>query len=75
VAEQIGVRPLYEELYRWSGGPIALDHCWHEFIGFREIDEPENKQDAITSDEFVGRFVTVKEWDETLSPHFAMDAG
>src|SRR5690349_15670301 len=71
VAEQVGVPPLYEELYRWSGGPIDLDHCWHEFLGFREIAEPEKKHRAITTDEFVSRFRSVNDWDGTLSPNFA----
>ena len=74
IAEQIDVPPLYGELYRWSGGIIKSDHCWHEFIGFREIAEQPEHYPAGTATEFVGRFAAVKDWNEALSPHFAIGA-
>ena len=74
IAEQIGVPPLYVQLYQWSDGPTASDHCWHEFVGFREIDSPESGvtyvSDAAT---FATRFVAVTGWEESLSPHSALD--
>jgi hypothetical protein len=71
IAEQVGVPPLYHELYRWSGGPTENDHCWHEFISFRETSAPD-RESTCTADEFVDRFAVVEKWDETLSPHFAL---
>jgi hypothetical protein len=73
IAEQVGVPPLYQELYRWSGGITNSDHCWHEFIGFREIAAPETDSAIFKVEEFVSRFASVKDWDEALSPHFALD--
>lgn len=73
VAEQVGVPPLYQELYRWSEGATKSDHCWHEFVGFRCIAAPENDPSRIKTSEFVRRFTSLKNWDETLSPHFALD--
>lgn len=73
IAEQVGVPPLYQELYRWSGGATSSDHCWHEFVGFRESAAPERDSDRIKTKEFVSRFTAVKSWNETRSPHFALD--
>jgi len=73
IAEQVGVPPLYHELYRWSRGITSLDHCWHEFIGVREIGAPEPELVTFKADELVGRFASVKEWDEELSAHFSVD--
>ncbi len=39
IAEQVDVPPLYEQLYRWSGGPIAADHCWHQFVGLQIVSQ------------------------------------
>lgn len=71
IAEQIGVPPLYDQLYKWSGGPIETDHCWHEFLGFKETDEADSgSESAGTVAEFALRFTSVVQWDGTLSPHF-----
>jgi hypothetical protein len=72
IAEQIGVSPLYQELYRWSGGATNSDHCWHEFVGFREIAALERDSNFVKTKEFVSRFISLKHWDATLSPHFAL---
>ncbi|HET7577464.1 MAG TPA: hypothetical protein VFK19_13015 [Sphingomicrobium sp.] len=72
IAEQVGVPPLYHELYRWSDGPTKEDHCWHEFVGFREIADHAEGRAASTTAEFVDRFAAVKDWNETLSPHVAI---
>ena len=72
IAEQVGVSPLYNELYHWSGGRTDSDHCWHEFLSFREAAPTDKDSKVITSAEFVRRFAAVKCWDETLSPHFAI---
>lgn len=71
IAEQVGVPPLYRELYKWSGGPISDDHCWHEFVGFRALSEVESRTESVR--EFVARFAAVDDWNEGLSPHFWLD--
>jgi hypothetical protein len=71
IAEQIGVPPLYAELYRWSEGPTESDHCWHEFAGFRELTEPPTDTSAaLRATDFVARFAALNAWNEDLSPHF-----
>jgi hypothetical protein len=71
IAEQVGVPPLYAQLYRWSDGPTDSDHCWHEFVGLRRVPERvEPMFAAISVREFVARFALVEHWDESLSPHF-----
>ena len=73
IAEQVGVPPLYEQLYRWSNGPTLSDHCWHEFIGVRESDfRPAECTDGGDASEFVKHFNSVSEWDLSLSPHFEL---
>lgn len=69
IAEQVGVPPLYRELYKWSGGPTSDDHCWHEFVGFRTLSEAEGA-DPIPALEFVARFAAVEDWKQELSRHF-----
>lgn len=70
IAEQVGVPPLYEQLYRWSGGITNDDHCWHEIVGFREMPDPENGASPILdASELVKRFARIDHWDENLSPH------
>jgi hypothetical protein len=71
IAEQIGVPPLYKQLYQWSDGPTRSDHCWHEFVCFRELTTmPEDTSTAISASEFVRRFGAIQEWNEELSGHF-----
>ena len=71
IAEQIGVLPLYNQLYKWSGGAIEADHCWHEFVGFKETDNTDSSIEcAGTAAEFAARFASVAQWNEELSPHF-----
>ena len=70
IAEQVGVPPLYRELYDWSGGPTSDDHCWHEFVGFRALTEREQGTPAVGAAQFVERFAAVEDWDPELSRHF-----
>jgi hypothetical protein len=71
VAEQLGVPPLYQALYKWSGGPTSADHCWHEFVGIEVTDEaPPNIYRWGEAEAFVARWFAVSEWKGELSPHF-----
>ncbi len=71
IAEQVDVPPLYAQLYRWSGGRTASDHCWHQFEGFRDLAEPPTDTSIPPSAiDFVARFAAVSAWNESLSPHF-----
>jgi hypothetical protein len=75
IAEQVGVPPLYEHLYRWSYGPTQSDHCWHEFVGFRMVRTPEANMPTDEAAGLVGRFRSVSEWDGRLSRHFELARG
>lgn len=73
VAEQIGIPPLYEELWRLSGGPTEADHAFHEFVELREATEEEVREPPVwgTLDELLQAFRSVKKWDVKLSPNCA----
>jgi hypothetical protein len=77
IAEQLGVPPLYNELYRWSGGPTLSDHCWHEFDDVKVIEDSQVPAGASRSGPakaFLARLLAVSFWDEGLSPHFWLEA-
>lgn len=71
IAEQVGIPPLYEELWGFSGGPTEDDHVWHTFNELRKA-----RADEIVGEpwgtvaELIARFKSVKRWDEQLSPHW-----
>ena len=75
VAEQIPIPPLYDELFKYSGGATSDDHGWHIFVGFRQ----ELKSHTSTSlvvwgsvEKFLGAFRTITEWDPSLSENFSV---
>lgn len=71
VAEQVGIPPLYEELWELSDGPTEDDHALHEFVELRTA----NKEDTETLPIF-GELTTLlrafqagSKWDYSLSPN------
>lgn len=73
IAEQIGVPPLYEKLYEFSGGPTEDDHCWHEFLDFRHMEALDQTLIELgSSDGFIARCAAITRWNESLSPHFEL---
>ena len=73
VAEQVGIPPLYEALYHFSGGPTDDDHVFHEFHGLRFAKNSEVRSLAVccTVGELAARFrATQAQWDYSLSPHY-----
>lgn len=75
IAEQIGLPPLYDQLYRWSAGVSTdADHCWHEYVANAIVgggDLPHAILKLGTAEEFVQRLLTVKMWDIGLSSNVA----
>lgn len=72
VAEQIGVPALYQQLYQWSGGPTADDHCWHQFLSIKVVEEAEVPADAHrwgSARHFLDTLTSVRTWEEERSPH------
>lgn len=75
IAEQLGIPPLYTELWDLSGGPTSADHVWHTFHALR-LAGPEdiNALAVDTVANFIARTRSVQHWDEKLSPHWAWTA-
>lgn len=72
IAEQIGVKPLYEVLYKFSNGMTGQDHVWHCFQGFRKSDASDNTVGMEiwgTVSEFKKMFSRITNWNLRLSPH------
>lgn len=72
IAEQVGVPPLYEQLYESSGGPTSSDHCWHEFVGFRRLTSFRDGCSVLSTSEFIQNFAQVESWHGNLSSHFTI---
>ena len=73
IAEQVGLPPLYGQLFRWSGGgPTDADHCWHEFVSVWVVGEGDLPPAGLLQGE-VGAFVdllsSIEEWEIWLSPN------
>jgi hypothetical protein len=73
IAEQLGLPPLYAELWTCSGGPTSADHIWHTFHALRvvQIDEA-SAQPYDTVENFIARFEAISEWNGALSPHWRL---
>lgn len=71
IAEQVGILPLYAELWQLSDGPTEDDHVWHTFHELR----PANAEEIGDTpwgkvSELIVRFESVSSWDEQLSPNW-----
>lgn len=76
IAEQIGVPPLYQQLYRWSDGPTECDHCWHEFLTIKLIEDADVLPEAHrwgSAHQFLETLSAISTWEEERSPHFQLD--
>ncbi|TQV63327.1 MAG: hypothetical protein FNT29_07330 [Halothiobacillaceae bacterium] len=71
IAEQVGVPPVYAELWEISGGVTEDDHVWHEFVGLRPATAEDIQEKPWGSvSELLARFTSVRQWDERLSPNW-----
>ena len=71
IAEQLGIPPLYAELWEFSNGPSIDDHVWHTFHALRPAtEEAINGPIFATLKEFISRIRVVKNWNQELSPHW-----
>lgn len=70
IAEQLGIPPLYAELWALSGGPSIDDHVWHTFYTLRPATTEETNARVFgTVENLISKIKDVKTWNETLSPH------
>lgn len=72
IAEQIGVPPLYQELWAYSNGPTENDHVWHEFFALRPAEENDLVEDEPwgTANALFTAVSGIARWNERLSPHW-----
>lgn len=72
VAEQVGVPPLYEELFSKCGGRTVDDHAWHTFVDFRvEHQLPAGVTVWAMAMDFIAVIIAVEgKWEPQLSPNF-----
>lgn len=71
IAEQLGIPPLYAELWAFSGGPTIDDHVWHTFHALRPATAKEMKGPVFdTLKNLLKKVKAVQTWDVTLSPHW-----
>lgn len=72
VAEQVGIPPVYRELWDLSGGPTSDDHALHEFVTLRAASEDERKSLPLFGElsNLLKTFQAVTKWDYSLSPNF-----
>ncbi len=72
IAEQIGVPPLYQELWEYSDGPTESDHVWHEFFALRPSVENDLVEGAPwgTANAMLTAVLGIARWNERLSPHW-----
>ncbi|MBK5264708.1 MAG: hypothetical protein JJE34_05660 [Alphaproteobacteria bacterium] len=72
VAEQVGIPPLYRELFEYSGGRTEDDHAWHAFEGLRsEQNLPDDAKVWGTVSKLAATFAAAqRNWKPELSPNF-----
>ena len=71
IAEQIGIPPLYEQLWTKFGGHNRDDHALHELIGLRKASSEEATELKAwgTVNDLINKFRSVQKWNLTLSPN------
>lgn len=74
VAEQVGIPPLYEELWALSDGPTEDDHALHEFVELRCAKQEEIESLPVFGEltKLLKAFQAVSRWDYSLSPNCDM---
>jgi hypothetical protein len=74
VAEQVGIPPLYEELWMLSDGPTEDDHALHEFVELRSAKQKDTETLPLFGEltRLLKAFQAVSRWDYSLSPNCDM---
>ncbi len=72
VAEQVGVPPLYAELWALSSGPSSDDHVFHEFLRLRQAEKEDLRLPVWGELEFLVQRLgeACRAPDLAASPHF-----
>lgn len=73
IAEQLGLPPLYAELWELSGGPTSADHVWHSFHALRLVGPEDARGSSFgTVETLISRIEAVTQWNGRLSPHWEL---
>lgn len=74
VAEQVGIPPLYDELWALSDGPTEDDHALHEFVELRSANPEDTETLPLFGEltKLLKTFQGVSRWDYSLSPNCDM---
>lgn len=73
IAEQLGLPPLYSELWTFSNGPTADDHVWHTFHVLCPATAKDIAKPVFCAlKDLVKKVSAIETWDETLSPHWGL---
>ena len=74
VAEQVGIPPLYKELWVLSDGPTEDDHALHEFVELRTARQEDTETLPVFGEltKLMTAFQSVSRWDYSLSPNCDM---
>ena len=71
IAEQLGIPPLYAELWHFSNGPSIDDHVWHSFHTLRPATDEDVKEPVFaTVKSFMAKISAVQQWNPELSAHW-----
>jgi hypothetical protein len=73
IAEQLGLPPLYAELWAFSNGPTCSDHVWHTFHDIRVAGSDLDLGAVFgTVENFISRVESLSHWNGKLSPHWEL---
>jgi hypothetical protein len=71
IAEQLGIPPLYAELWELSQGPTDDDHVWHTYETLRVATKEETHGEVFgTVGKLIFNIAAVTVWNPRLSPHW-----
>jgi len=71
IAEQLGIPPLYAELWELSQGPTGDDHVWHTFERLGAATKEETNGEVFgTVKNLISSIADVATWNLRLSPHW-----
>ena len=69
IAEQLGIPPLYADLWELSGGTSVDDHVWHTYSELRPVTADDIKLQVFgTVENLISKIKAIKSWNQTLSP-------
>jgi hypothetical protein len=73
IAEQLGIPPLYAQLWAFSDGPTEDDNVWHTFEELRTATAADLTLPIFdTVKSLAKKIKSVEAWNQNLSPHWGV---